>query len=465
MIAVIGAGLGGLSAAVHLAAAGHEVTVLEQHDRPGGCASSWTRGPWTFEVSLHYLDAVGPGQPNRVLLDELGITDAVELVRGETLRREVWPELGLDLWLPQDLGACLELLRATFPGADFAGLFARARRAADAAAHLLAGGSVPDEIQRELVALRRSTAADVLAAHLGDPGARRVAGSLCTYLALPAHRLSALPFLWMLHGYHAHGAYRLAGGSAALTAALVARLEALGSRLLCGHRVDGLIVRRRRVEAVRSGALELEVRAVVANVSPLALFGPLVPDDELDPSWLRRLRARRLAPSFHRLAVGLDCPPGELAPTAFETSLHLGGADPYRERLAVTAPTDGCDPSLGVLALTTAAPCTDEAMPEDRRASITSELLDATERHLLPGLRRHVQLAELAHPGTWARYLGVPRGAVMGFAADPSQVVGQLRARTPLRNLVLAGGWVFPGPGQTAALRSGRLAARALLRS
>lgn len=37
-VAVIGAGLGGLSAAAHLVGAGHDVTILERSDIPGGCA-------------------------------------------------------------------------------------------------------------------------------------------------------------------------------------------------------------------------------------------------------------------------------------------------------------------------------------------------------------------------------------------------------------------------------------------
>ena len=54
-VVVIGGGLGGLSAAAHLAKNGFPVTLIEQHDRPGGYATAFDRkgGTYTFEVSLH----------------------------------------------------------------------------------------------------------------------------------------------------------------------------------------------------------------------------------------------------------------------------------------------------------------------------------------------------------------------------------------------------------------------------
>ena len=59
---VIGSGTGGLSAALSLATAGKKVLLLEQHNLPGGCASSFIRGRFEFDASLHEFCSIGyPG--------------------------------------------------------------------------------------------------------------------------------------------------------------------------------------------------------------------------------------------------------------------------------------------------------------------------------------------------------------------------------------------------------------------
>ena len=54
-VIVVGAGNGGLVAAALTAKAGYRTLLLEKHNIPGGCATSFVRGRFEFEPSLHEL--------------------------------------------------------------------------------------------------------------------------------------------------------------------------------------------------------------------------------------------------------------------------------------------------------------------------------------------------------------------------------------------------------------------------
>jgi len=91
---VIGAGNGGLTAALGLARAGVKTLLLERHNIPGGCATSFVRGRFEFEVALHQLSGLGtesfPG-PLRDMLARLEILDRLEFVQMPNLYRMVVP--------------------------------------------------------------------------------------------------------------------------------------------------------------------------------------------------------------------------------------------------------------------------------------------------------------------------------------------------------------------------------------
>ena len=78
---VIGAGLGGLGAAITLAQAGKRVLVLEQSVRPGGYAQDFWVNGFRFDVSLHALDGLAPGGWGDVAVKALGIADRVRFER------------------------------------------------------------------------------------------------------------------------------------------------------------------------------------------------------------------------------------------------------------------------------------------------------------------------------------------------------------------------------------------------
>jgi phytoene dehydrogenase-like protein len=79
-VIVIGAGLGGLTAGAKLAREGMKVLVIEQHSRPGGCATTFRRGEYTLEVGLHEMDGPGSRDVKNRIFGELEVTGNVEFI-------------------------------------------------------------------------------------------------------------------------------------------------------------------------------------------------------------------------------------------------------------------------------------------------------------------------------------------------------------------------------------------------
>jgi C-3',4' desaturase CrtD len=72
-VVVIGAGIGGLTAAALLAHRGYSVLVLDQALVPGGCASTFKRRGFTFDVGATQVAGLEPGGIHHRIFSELAI--------------------------------------------------------------------------------------------------------------------------------------------------------------------------------------------------------------------------------------------------------------------------------------------------------------------------------------------------------------------------------------------------------
>lgn len=72
-VVVVGAGIGGLTTAALLAHRGYDVTVFDQALVPGGCASTFQRRGFTFDVGATQVAGLEPGGIHHQILTELGI--------------------------------------------------------------------------------------------------------------------------------------------------------------------------------------------------------------------------------------------------------------------------------------------------------------------------------------------------------------------------------------------------------
>lgn len=93
--AVIGSGVGGLTAAAYLAQAGHDVTVYEQWHQLGGVTTTLSEGGYRWDLGPLVIAALDPTEFAGRILADLGIADRVPLIRGD--RTYVFPDFRLEI--------------------------------------------------------------------------------------------------------------------------------------------------------------------------------------------------------------------------------------------------------------------------------------------------------------------------------------------------------------------------------
>ena len=112
-VIIIGAGLGGLTAGAKLAKEGKKVLLIEQHNIPGGCATTFKHKDLKIEVGLHMIDGLDKGDPKLKIFKELGVFDNLEFKRVPEFYRFVKP--GVDIVIPDNYEQAIEVLTKRFP--------------------------------------------------------------------------------------------------------------------------------------------------------------------------------------------------------------------------------------------------------------------------------------------------------------------------------------------------------------
>lgn len=95
---IIGSGMSGLTAGAILAKAGHEVTIHEQFEAPGGVTATVRQDGFGWDIGPLLLEGFAPGDKCRHILEELGVSERVPAVHED--RGLSMPEFAL--WKPAE---------------------------------------------------------------------------------------------------------------------------------------------------------------------------------------------------------------------------------------------------------------------------------------------------------------------------------------------------------------------------
>ncbi len=482
---IVGAGIGGLAAALDLAAAGWSVTVLERQAAPGGKMRRVQAGGAT-------LDAGPTVFTMRWVFEEL-FADAgttlggeVTLQRADILARHAWSETEtLDLHADLDQSAdAIAAFAGPGEAAGFRDFSARARRIYETLETPFLRGGRPTPLSlvrragvRPMLAISPfDTMMRALAKHFADPRLRQLFGRYATYCGSSPYLAPAT--LMLVAHVERDGVWLVQGGMHHLAAALARVAAACGVVLRYNASVGSIDVEAGRASAVRLASGErIAADAIIVNADATALaagcFGQAVSRavPGVAPAhrslsaitWAMHAQTGGFPLTRHNVFFSRDYP-AEFADLFDRRRL------PRRPTVYVCAQDRGEHARAPggperLLCLVNAPACGDTA------AGLSEPEIDSCETHAFQLLARcglqmdRTRAASLrTTPRDFAALFPATGGALYGRAVHgPMATFQRPGSQTAIPGLYLAGGSTHPGAGVPMAALSGRLAAACVI--
>lgn len=486
-VVVIGAGIGGLTTAALLARKGYDVLTFDQAYVPGGCASTFKRRGFTFDVGATQVAGLEPGGVHHQIFETLDVplppATPCDPACAVYLPRETTP---ISIWRAPERWRTER--QQQFPGSEpfwqlLHTLFQASWRfqAREPVLpprtlwdlwHLVAAVR-PDTLITTPFML--TTVGQLLKA-FGLDGDRRLKTfldlQLKLYSQVNADETALLYAATALGVSQApQGLFHLQGSMQVLSDRLTAALKRDGGKLLLRHSVERILVDQGQVQGVvvhnsKTGNTWTEAAdIVVANVpvqNIIALLGDTAP-----PGY--RQRVQRLPPAsgafviylgVSQAAIPADCPPH--LQFLYDYDGPIG--DNNSLFVSVSRPGDG-------------------RAPAEQATIVASSFTDLHQWHQSPdyktlkhqytqtALQRlgqffdlrpdHLLHVEAGTPRTFARFTGRDRGAVGGLGMRIS-TFGPFgfANRTPIAGLWLVGDCTHPGEGTAGVSYSALTAVR-----
>jgi phytoene desaturase len=495
-IVVVGSGFGGLAAAIRLAAAGHEVTVLEKRDRIGGRAYQYDLGGFRFDGGPTVLTAPFMYEELFALAGER-LSDHVSLVPLDPFYRAFDSDGRSFDFHADDTAMRAEVAaRSASDAAGYQRLRQRISGIFDAFYPYTERSMMELDVMVRMLPYLLQHRAMLDVGHLvnscvRDPFLRQ---ALSFHPLLIGGNPARTPALYELivEFERRWGVHYAVGGTGSLVAALGKLLERLGGRIVLDAEVDRILVHQGRVTGVAlTDATQYRADVVVSNADPGFTYQNLLAGERRAGPSRMRLRHARPSMSMHVLYFGADRTWPD-TPLTHHNLLFAGDqrramrrvfgprrdADVPRSQPSAPMMADDMfmyvhvptrtDPSVAppgceALYVLVAAPALkgDDGDREQEARRVRRTVLEVLDNGYLPGLSDHLVVEHAIGPEHFQDVLGTPHGAA--FSLQPTLFQsGWFRPHNrsrAVRGLYLVGAGTHPGAGVPAVLASGKIAA------
>ena len=484
-VIIIGAGPGGLAAAMLLARSGVQVTVLERSTVVGGRTRSVHGGGFTFDLGPTFF--LYP----RVLAEIFQVVgrdlhDEVELVRLDPQYRLIFGSGG-ELTATPNVERMERAIAALSP-AD-AGSF---RSFLDDNCRKLANFKTcletpfhgwPDILRwrmlKLLPLLRPWLSLDQeLARYFHDPRVRLAFSFQSKYLGMSPFKCPSL-FSILSYLEYEYGVHHPVGGCGAVTQAMARIVTELGGEIRVGEPVEEVIFDRKRAVGVRTPAGCIKADAVIVNADFAHAMTRLVPN-HLRRRWTdRKIARKRYSCSTFMIYLGIE---GRFDHLDHHTiymakdyarnleeieERHVLSEDPsfYIQNACVTDTTlapRGMSTLYVLVPVTHQHPNVDWARERGRFRNLVLRQL----RHVgINDIEKRIRFERVLTPADWEQQHRIYRGATFSLTHNLGQML-HLRPRNrfeDVEGVYLVGGGTHPGSGLPVIFESARITSRLLL--
>jgi phytoene desaturase len=483
-IIVIGAGIGGITAAIHLAKHGLHVTVIEKNARPGGRCDRISR-------EGHHFDT-GPTLLLMPLLYEeefraLGISmrEVLDLQRVDPTYHLVFDN-GSQLALTSDMKSMQEQLEK-FEHGSFQGLL-RYMDEGHSHYHLGIEKLLRPEFRKATDFFKLSNLPLLhqvkpltkhyanMSRYFDDPRLKAAFTFQDMYMGLSPFEAPAT-FSMMPYTELAHGVWYPRGGMYQIVEALMSLARAAGVEFIFNSTVEQIEVNGRSARGVTLNGQRMDADAVLANADLPYVYQNLLPQD----GQVKRLNRKRYSCSVISFFWGMDKTYETLAPhTLFLASDYRENFEriirdlalPANPSLYIHAPAR-LDPSMAPQGQDTLIAIVPVGHMSENGEQDWAELRDEARGHVfrrlaslgITDIASHIKFETTFTPLSWRKRYNLVKGSTHGLCHNLTQL-GYFRPdnrHAKYHNLYFTGASTRPGTGMPTAMVSGRQSAQRIM--
>jgi len=475
-ITIIGAGLGGLVAGALLAKAQYRVTVLEQHNIVGGCATTFKRGDFTCEVGLHEMEGVYTNPSLKTIFTQLNVYDHVAFIKAPEFFQITTK--GHSFVMPHGIQAAQEALLEAFPE-EHKGL----KRYFTLLEHIALKMEMLRTIRwyhylsfpitfYSLLRYKDRTVTEVFNTLFSNERLKVILNANIQYYNDTPNSLSFLLHCIAQYSYFSGGGYFIKGGSGTLSDYLAHVITSHGGEVVTKASVYACSPHHIHYTHNKKHHL-LHTDVIISNASPkdtYALFNlPYHETKEIADSLLtiyigfsKNLKAeygkRPYSHFYYDTLSSIE---------EFNAMLH----SPIHKRGFVFVDYSQIDSGLAPLEKSFGVVCLTDFLSEwegldvqnykAKKRALETAIIKRLE-HDYPNLSQHIEYIETGTAKSVQRYIKTPKGTAYGYKPTPKQFFKRPTSQsTQISNLFFVGQWVVAG-GFSPSIMSGQLCADAI---